>query len=145
MLRLRSGGAVANCVLSEQLLRVRGGGVAAHAVARGSVPVLWSQHPTLAFTPRLRLAPLAASLPPFRAHMAALRALGQGPVAALTLLRASGREARLGDAFAAAFASAAAPGDALLPFDFNAAAGASARGAAALLQQARRCVALAPR
>jgi hypothetical protein len=131
-------GAAANCVLSEQLLRVQSGGaVAAHVAARGSVPLLWAQPPNLVATPPLHIAPLAASLPPFRAHMAALRALAAGPVACLSLLRAHGREGRLGDAYGAAAAAAAtakAVGDAFLPFDFNAAAGASARGRAALLQ-----------
>jgi hypothetical protein len=150
--RLRSAGATANCVLSEQLLRVQndggGGAVAAHVAARGSVPLLWSQPPTLVATPPLRIAPLEASLPPFRAHMAALRALAAGPVACLSLLRASGREGRLGDAYAAAAAAAAtvkAAGDAFLPFDFNAAAGASARGRAALLQLVRAAPCVAPR
>ncbi len=126
-------------MVTEQVIRGRGGGTAAHQALRGSVPVLWSQAPNLLPKPPLRIAPLPASLPPFRAHLAALRTAHGGPVAMLSLLRASGTEAPLGDAFAAAAASLGvlAPGDALLPFDFNAAAGASARGRAALLEQAR--------
>ena len=131
----RSTGAAANCVVSEQVLRLRGGGAAAHSAVRGSVPLLWTQMPDLSPKPRLRLAPPPASAPPFRAHMVALRAAHGGPVVSLSLLRARGREGALSDAFAAAAADA--PGDVFIAFDFNAEAGASARGRTVLLQQAR--------
>ena len=132
-------GAAANCVATEQTLRAPDGAVACHVTVRGSVPLLWAQPPDLRPKPRIRLAPppgepgWAASLAAYRTHQAGLRGAYGGPVTSLSLLRHRGREAPLADAFQAAATEAGVPGDTHIAFDFNARAGASPAGRAALL------------
>ncbi len=137
---LNANGDAAACVESEQLLRLRNGdgAVAAttsHAQLRASVPLLWSQPPCLLSKPPLTLALPERSALPYRAHMASLCAAYGSPVLCLNLLKAHGREAALGDAYAAATASesSAAKRVEYVHFDFNARGGASEQGRAALL------------
>ena len=123
-------GAAAGFVESEQILDSGADTPAASRVeaaflqVRGSVPVLWQQPPCLAPKPVIALAPPPASAPALAAHLAWLRRYGS--VLCLDLLRQTGRERALGDAFRAAWGSAGLSpipdlsAASYLGFDFNA-------------------------
>jgi hypothetical protein len=125
------GGAAANHVESEQLLELAEPSTgevvrSALVVARGSIPLLWSQAPCLKYKIPILLAPAGRSDAPFEAHARALLAR-HGAVTAVNLANQTGREGRLSAALAAAAAAAAPrlPGFRLVPFDFHKHCGAA--------------------
>ena len=131
---LDTAGAAANSVESEQLLLRPGAAeTTAFTQLRGSVPLLWSQPPTLAGKPPILLSPGPHSAAAHRAHYATLAERYGTPILSLSLLKATGREAALGNAFAAAAAEEPSAAGALIAFDFTAEGGASEKGRAAML------------
>ncbi len=94
-------GAVANYCETEQVLLWGDGGVSAYVQLRGSIPLLWEQVPSLKYTPRVALAPVAAGTPAlaaFRRHaQGAVRRYGR--VTAINLIDQKGDPKKPGEAF----------------------------------------------
>ena len=107
-------GACANLAETEQLLLWRGaddgcgrggcGAAAAFTQLRGSIPLLWSQAPSLKYTPRAELSGSgASSLAACAAHLEACRA-SYGRLACVNLIDKKGDQRVLGQAYAEAVA-----------------------------------------
>ncbi|KAA0147266.1 hypothetical protein FNF31_07620 [Cafeteria roenbergensis] len=93
-------GSPANAAETEQIVVASDGATTAFVQARGSIPVFWDQRPSLRWTPKVTVAPAAASAAAFRRHAAALQAAhGDGPVLAVCLIDRKGDQQMLGDAF----------------------------------------------
>lgn len=106
-------GDVANFVETEQILMHDDGRVSSSVQVRGSIPVYWSQDPTMKYTPKCRLNPDftvdQASLA-CRTHMQALNDRYHGSVTAVNLIDTKKDQLMLGEAYRAATEKANAAG-----------------------------------
>ena len=95
-------GNVANFAETEQILTMPGGRAASsYTQARGSIPLLWEQLPTLKYTPRASLSPnTAGSALAFDRHISSMLRHYAGSVLAVCLIDKKGDQLTLGTAFA---------------------------------------------
>lgn len=104
---------VANFVETEELVLSSDGAIASYVQVRGSIPVYWSQEPTLKYTPKALLTPsMSEEKAAFACagHMKSLNHVYNGEVVAVNLIDMKGDQQVLGKAYAAAVTRAVANG-----------------------------------